>query len=125
MNCESWRMEISAWLDDELEDAAARELHVHLADCADCRGFLKDARHMSGILRKGGGVEYGSQVPLLRRRLTIPFASVALGVLVACLFTFIAALALGRVDVDVYFPKEDQNALGETGHMPSTGEYQP
>jgi anti-sigma factor RsiW len=33
---------LSAYLDDELAPAARREVEVHLAGCADCRGELDD-----------------------------------------------------------------------------------
>ena len=37
MNCSDIRSEISAYLDGELEDAAATEIAAHLASCESCR----------------------------------------------------------------------------------------
>ena len=105
MTCEHWRMEISMWLDNELDDEAQHAMYQHLASCPGCRAFLADARKLHAALMEEKA-SYGGQevdqdeahVSLFRLRIHAPFASVVLGVLLACLFSLFLGVSLAGIN---------------------------
>ncbi|MAG54748.1 MAG: hypothetical protein CMJ83_00500 [Planctomycetes bacterium] len=50
MNHDRYQELLALRLYDELDDADARALHAHLADCADCRTFENDLASGLGVL---------------------------------------------------------------------------
>ena len=56
-NCERFEIQVSSWLDDELDRADQIEMTDHLVRCAGCRGFYREARALEGlvaVVRKPG-----------------------------------------------------------------------
>ena len=102
MKCEEWRMEISCWLDNELDDAAQGLLHGHLTTCAECRRFLADARRVGAALEpeRIAFSEHGNGagIPLIKRRISVPFAGIMLGMVVVCFLTIMAGIVLARAE---------------------------
>ncbi len=54
MRCEEVQDLASAWLDNELPDALAREVSAHEADCDACHAYITGLRQMSGHMRQLG-----------------------------------------------------------------------
>lgn len=54
---EEWVLQLSDYLDGDLETARAQALEVHLAECASCRGILADLRDIVAQAGALGGVE--------------------------------------------------------------------
>lgn len=52
--CSSFRKNLSAFLDDELEPRRRRQMELHVSECADCRRETEKLREMIGII---GGME--------------------------------------------------------------------
>lgn len=102
MRCEEWRMEISSWLDNELDDPAQALLHGHLSTCVECRRFFADVRRVSATLEPARNafqeIGNGSDIPLIKRRISVPFAGIMLGMVVACLLTIMAGIVLARAE---------------------------
>lgn len=46
MNCEQTRLELSAWLDDELSSERRQQIDAHLHQCAVCQQTLEELRHV-------------------------------------------------------------------------------
>lgn len=59
--CGALRVDISARLDDELDDRRAREVEEHLASCEECRAYEKQLRRVRRALR----VHSAEEVPNL------------------------------------------------------------
>ena len=50
--CQSWAAELSAYADDETEEAVATALQEHLVECADCRGDLARTHKLKSLLKE-------------------------------------------------------------------------
>lgn len=66
MGCDNAAERIGAWLDGELDDAAAARLEEHLRGCAECRALAEGQRGLSRAL--SGATRHGAS-PALRARL--------------------------------------------------------
>ncbi len=111
MNCEKWHMEISGYIDNELNDEESQALFEHLASCPDCRAFLADARVIhrafleeKAAIEKTDGTALADYQPLPRRRVNVSFASVALTTFLACLCSLMIGMFLARSQIFVPTP---------------------
>ena len=50
--CEEYQELVSAYSDDELNDAEISELFFHLGECADCRAFMKSVLQLRSTLQE-------------------------------------------------------------------------
>lgn len=61
MNCEYFRMQISAGIDGELDDAETRELDEHLRTCGACRASSAASRGLQERLNAIGPCQAGGE----------------------------------------------------------------
>ena len=54
LRCSSFRENLSAFLDDELNPRKRKQMELHISECADCRQETEKLREMIGII---GGME--------------------------------------------------------------------
>ena len=50
MQCHQARAKISAYMDDELDEASSRQVESHLQGCAECREVLKEFQEIDGMV---------------------------------------------------------------------------
>lgn len=50
--CKSWRSDLSAWIDGELDAGRAAAVEQHVQSCADCHEIVEELRAVSNLLRK-------------------------------------------------------------------------
>ncbi|MBN1443805.1 MAG: zf-HC2 domain-containing protein [Planctomycetes bacterium] len=55
MNCRRHRTSLKAWIDGELDAAAAARVEEHVRACRACREEAADFRHLTAALRGGRG----------------------------------------------------------------------
>ena len=60
MECCQARTKISAYMDQELDEASSRQLESHLHQCAECRETLNDFREIDDLVRDLPKLELGA-----------------------------------------------------------------
>ena len=50
MNCSQIKKKLSAFMDDELDEATSRLIKEHLKDCPPCREYLHEFREVDNLL---------------------------------------------------------------------------
>lgn len=81
VRCERWREELSARLDGEDDPARRQAVDAHLARCPGCRGWLREAATLTGVVRAEApapGRDFAESVlaataPQRRRRARLEF----------------------------------------------------
>jgi hypothetical protein len=57
MQCKKFESLASSYLDRQLVDQEAAELHVHLSDCSGCRSYIVELEEMSLVLKRTSSPE--------------------------------------------------------------------
>lgn len=103
MKCEVWRAEISAWMDDEIDDQSQRALFEHLTACPECRTFLESARKIERELKRVRPLYYGfatnrsiDAAPVLRRRILMSVSSLVLTLFLAAFVALMIGISFSR-----------------------------
>jgi len=112
MNCNEYRAQVSAFLDEELSNSEIRDLFQHLAACDGCWTYNLRLQKIRSALRHGAplreGVVAEHEKPWMHQRLPVSAPSLVLTLFVAFLFGALLSLVLSsrppidRLDSDTW-----------------------